>query len=261
MASNRAKLETPEYKARLLVFSERLKKEREKLGITQGALAERAGLSGHAVISRWEAVADERRGGDYITSGAVARELPDVNDMLKLCELFGCEIDYLVGIQDFPTKGLTDICHKTALAPEAVEVLELIAYNKGFDEIIAIDELSLNDYALKAINHLIANNYGILGTIGVYMFGEFEGLERVKVKGARVNIAETDKHTRNGLLSKISNDLSNYRNKLLENGGDIPLTLVMDAKRVADEESRIKHSKGELKSTRRARLDTASEKE
>ena len=121
MASNKSKLETPEYKARLLAFSERLKTERDKLGITQALLAKRSGLSGHAVISRWEAVADETRGGEYSSAGAVARELPDVNDILKLCDVFGCDIAYLVGIQEKPTKPLTDICAATGLSAQSVK--------------------------------------------------------------------------------------------------------------------------------------------
>jgi len=123
MASNKSKLETPEYKARLLAFSERLKKERDKLGITQGELAKRAELSSHAVISRWEAVANPTRDDNYLSAGAVARELPDVNDMLKLCDVFDCEIAYLVGKQEKPTKPLTDICRHTGLSEDAVKML------------------------------------------------------------------------------------------------------------------------------------------
>ena len=170
MASNRVKLETPEYKARLFVFSERLRKERKKLDITQSALAERAGLSGHPVISRWEAVADPDRGGDFTSPGSVARELPDVNDMLKLCAVFGCEIDYLVGIQDLPTKNATDIADVTGLSDKAINQLKLLKNKISNPEINVLNIKKLKQ-DLQTINDLIEDG------IVVYYISEYFNLD------------------------------------------------------------------------------------
>ena len=179
MASNRTKLETPEYKARLLAFSERLKKERERLGITQGALAERAGLSGHAVISRWEAVADEKRGGDYISSGAVARELPDVNDILKLCELFGCEIAYLIGIQELPTRDATDISGITGLLEVALCELSDSPFSGvsfGSEHAKAMSRQAETMTYRATINLLLSNEHGknALKLLSSYYFARLD---------------------------------------------------------------------------------------
>ena len=224
MASNKEKLETPEYKARLLAFSERLKKKREELDITQSALAERAGLSGHAVISRWEAVANPVRGGDFTSPGAAARELPDVNDMLKLCAVFDCEIDYLVGTQDFPKKKTVDICKETRLAPGAVETLILHAKSAIIDDIFRVETQSDSYYQLMAVNHLVANCNSALVQIGLYLFGEFEDMpEKVRIKGANITLSQVDEYTRRGMLETLCNELMEYRAQLQSNGGDLPL--------------------------------------
>jgi transcriptional regulator with XRE-family HTH domain len=173
-----------------------------------------------------------------VSSWANGTTIPDTKHIAPIADYFGVSCDYLLGREREPNHATTDICRETALAPEAVEVLNLMANVRSVNEIFEI--VSLNNYALKAINHLIANNNGILGEIGVYLFGEFEGLENVKVKDAIITLTETDKHTRNGLLNKITSDLSNYRNKLIENGGDIPLTLVIDAMRAGRKESDIR---------------------
>ena len=123
MASNKKKLDEAEYQKRLSEFSKRLKKERKKLKISQDKLAKRAGLSSHAVISRWEAVADKNRNVEFTSKGAVAREFPDVNDMLKLCKVFGCDIAYLLGEQELPTKAATDIKSVIGLTEKAIEKL------------------------------------------------------------------------------------------------------------------------------------------
>lgn len=61
-------------------FSERVRQEREKKGLTQEALAQRLGIQ-KTRVCMWE------------TNGVVPRQ--DV--FLKLCELFGVGADYLLG--------------------------------------------------------------------------------------------------------------------------------------------------------------------
>ena len=66
------------------MFSERFKKERKKLGLTQQQISNKLGIS-RSNIANWENGVNEAS-----------------NDMLLKCsELFGCSIDYLLGKNKF----------------------------------------------------------------------------------------------------------------------------------------------------------------
>ena len=65
------------------MFNERFKSERKKLGLTQQQISNKLGIS-RSNIANWENGVNEAS-----------------NDMLLKCsELFGCSIDYLVGLED-----------------------------------------------------------------------------------------------------------------------------------------------------------------
>lgn len=185
MAGKSEKLETPEYKERLLTFSERLKEQREKLKITQNKLASLIGLSSHSVISRWEAVCDDKRGGEYVSAGAVAREMPDVNDLLKLCDVFDCEIAYLIGIQDKPKREQTDINHTIGLSEAAIKALSNTALTVPCEteeleqKTINIGVVSRRSATIsyqKIINLLLSNQHGrkVLKLLAAYCFAALD---------------------------------------------------------------------------------------
>lgn len=87
-------------------IGERIRAERFKNGYrTQDDLCEKLHI-GRNKLSSWEQ-------GKRLDL--------NIEDLLKLCELFHCEIGYLLGEYDTPQRTTTDISIETQLSPKAVE--------------------------------------------------------------------------------------------------------------------------------------------
>lgn len=98
-----------------ITIGERIKTARckpfnESSGYSQGGLAVALGLdsTSRTTIRKWE-------------RGEV---LPPLEHLLKMCELFGCELGYLLGEYDLPTRTATDIQQETGLSVKAIEQLQ-----------------------------------------------------------------------------------------------------------------------------------------
>lgn len=97
-----------------ITIGERIKTARCKpfngsSGYSQDGLAVALGLAStsRTTIRKWER-------GDV---------LPPLEHLLKMCELFGCELGYLLGEYDLPTRSATDIQKETGLSLMAIEQL------------------------------------------------------------------------------------------------------------------------------------------
>ena len=100
---------TSSLEQRKIEIGNRIRHERKKvLGISQGALAEELNRQ-RDIISKWE--------NGY--------SLPDLTDLLGMCELFNCEVGYLLCEEGYEnkTRKVTDICKSTGLSEEAVNLL------------------------------------------------------------------------------------------------------------------------------------------
>ena len=75
------------------VFQDNLVKIRKEKGYTQEKLAESLNIS-RDKLSRWE-------------NGS---RTPDLNELLKICDIFECDLDYLVGKIKYPTHILQNVC-------------------------------------------------------------------------------------------------------------------------------------------------------
>lgn len=99
------------------MIGQRIKEERENLGFSQGELAEACNLSMNSrqTIAKWES----------------GKQLPPTNDLLKLCELFKCELGYLLCEADYAkgykSRTATELYEKTGLSEPAVENLCIAA--------------------------------------------------------------------------------------------------------------------------------------
>lgn len=95
-----------------------IKSEREKNGWTQEKLAKKMGVS-NKQISNYE--------HGYL--------IPPIENLQRLCELFGCELGYILGEEDYSdhTKLNTTICKKTGLSPEALDAIISLTGNAGLD--------------------------------------------------------------------------------------------------------------------------------
>ncbi|MCL2337752.1 MAG: helix-turn-helix domain-containing protein [Firmicutes bacterium] len=92
------------------VIAARIKHERKAMGLTQEKLAELLNADRNTV-GAWEGKTKQSRS-------------PELKVMLKMCELFDCEIDYLLGAIDYKTREVTDIQKVTGLTPAAIKILE-----------------------------------------------------------------------------------------------------------------------------------------
>ena len=84
----------------------RIRKQRKEAGYTQGKLAQQLYLSedSRQTIGKWE-------------KGEV---LPDMEQLLLMCDLFNCELGYLLCEYDCKTRNTTDITEITGLSEKAV---------------------------------------------------------------------------------------------------------------------------------------------
>lgn len=100
----------------------RIKNEREKKGMSQSNFAEYCGLqrTSRGTVGEWEK----------------GKRLPDLEALLKMCELFECELGYILCEEGYEckTRAQTDIQEKTGLTAEAVSSLCLYGDVKKFTD-------------------------------------------------------------------------------------------------------------------------------
>lgn len=99
------------YEKRRSIIGERIKKERKKLGLSKQELLLRIYKSekSHKTLSAWEK----------------GERIPDLDSLVRMAEVFNCDVGYLLG--DYPEHNRTtsDICAETGLSEEAVSHLLL----------------------------------------------------------------------------------------------------------------------------------------
>lgn len=124
-------------------IGERMRKEREAFGFSQSKLMEEIGRSpdSYRVLGRWE-------------KGKVE---PQLTDMLALCDVFQCDIGYLLGEQSTKRHIAADFQEITGLNEKTIEILSKWSQT--------------NNNNIKIINTLINNPYGraVLASIGEYL--------------------------------------------------------------------------------------------
>lgn len=116
----------------ILSFGQRLKEEREAAGLSMEQLQRAISVS-RQTISKWEK--GEGSG-------------PTIFDLLKLCEVFGCDFGYLVGEYEYRTRQATDIVTETGLSNDAVEIIRTMKRyeNKKELDLISYFVTFVSDY-------------------------------------------------------------------------------------------------------------------
>jgi transcriptional regulator with XRE-family HTH domain len=167
--------------------------------------------------------------------------IPDTKHIVPLADFFGVSCDYLLGRENAPNHAATDICDKTGLAPETVEVLTMYQSGARTDEFFSVDKKSEGYYIVKAIDQLVTNCNLALEAIGIYLLGEFDGLDgKITVKGASINLAEPSEFMRRGFLNSLTDKLMNLRRMTVYNSGELPLTGVLEKTRADRKASFVK---------------------
>jgi len=178
---------------------------------------------------------------------------PTIDKLVKIARFFNVSTDYLLGISDISSQDVTVQAFSkfSGLKEQPVKVIGLYgkaianntAWAKFFNDFGEDDEplpQTTTELEIKALNHILANCNALLTAIGLYLFGEFKGVENVKVEGIGIGLSKPSEFMRNAMLVTITNTLANYRRMLEENGGDLPLTMVLDATHEDNKERFVK---------------------
>lgn len=121
------------------VSGERLKQVRIEANMTQGEVAEKCGLQQYNTVANWEK----------------ENATPSLKMLLRLCEIFECELGYFLCEEGYEakTRSRTDIKKKTGLSEKAIKQLEILNILDE-DVLHLIDLLLVNSYFITALQGL-----------------------------------------------------------------------------------------------------------
>lgn len=101
----------------LLVFSKSFKKRRKEMG-----------------WKRQDQIADELEKNEYtIRNWEQGRNIPEIKDLLNICDKLNCSLDYLFGRIECTTHNIQFISDETHLTEQSIKHL---ANNKSYSEVI-----------------------------------------------------------------------------------------------------------------------------
>jgi len=120
------------------VFPSRLREQRQKLDISQSALAKLLGVTKSTI-------------GLYETGDNV----PDVKTLAKMTKCFGVSADYLIGGVEDPTTDIEDkaIIEKTGLSSEAISTLKLHRLLDKAGKVGWVSRIDVVNYLLENITY------------------------------------------------------------------------------------------------------------
>lgn len=164
------------------VLGLRLKEARKAMGYSLEKVAEACQIQQYQTVSKWES----------------GNTMPSLDNFMKLSELYGCEIGYLLGEYDCKTRKNADISAETGLSEAAINQLRA---DKAF-----------SCSTIQTINALIEFNDGdMIRVIESFLFHRFNGqVEAGNVIINGDNIADV-------FLLEIISELRALRKKM--NGG------------------------------------------
>lgn len=164
------------------VIGERLKEARKEMGYSLEKVAEVCQVQQYQTVSKWES----------------GNSSPSLKNLLQLCELYGCELGYLIGMHNCKTRKNADIQEETGLSENAINKLRA--------------ENAFDNTTIQAINALVEFNDGsLLKDIKNFLFYQFSGeVEAGNVIINGDNLADV-------FLLEIISQLKALRNKA--NGG------------------------------------------
>jgi transcriptional regulator with XRE-family HTH domain len=142
-------------------IGQRIKEERKKIKLSQQELADRK------TIANWE---------NGITK-------PQLEDMISLCNLFQCELGYLLAEPDYNCKsqGTSYIQEVTGLSEESIDSLKCLYNNSPKAESYKLSHAAV-DLILKE-----EENSCFLWDIGMYLFGKYVN-GRAKEQSMKVGV-------------------------------------------------------------------------
>lgn len=106
----------------LSIVGEKIRYERELLGYTQEKLAEQLDI----IASKSKNYNNKQKSRQTIANWEKGETYPSYQDMVNLCNLFKCDIDYLSGKIPCKTRENTDIQKETRLTEETIKRIKMI---------------------------------------------------------------------------------------------------------------------------------------
>lgn len=106
----------------LSIVGEKIRYERELLGYTQEKLAEQLDI----IASKSKNYNNKQKSRQTIANWEKGETYPSYQDMVNLCNLFKCDIDYLSGKIPCKTRENTDIQKETRLTEETINRIKII---------------------------------------------------------------------------------------------------------------------------------------
>ena len=105
----------------------RIREERKKLKLTQSQFAEKMGLSSESrqTITNWE----------------TGKAWPHFDEFDKMCQLFDCDLSYLLCDHECRTRSVKDIHEITGLSNQAISVLMGINGSQMHDLLITLSKI------------------------------------------------------------------------------------------------------------------------
>lgn len=107
----------------------RFRELRVQHGETQESLAEKLGVNPQAVKA-WE----KHKGGSD----------PKLKNLLAMCDLYNCDLDYLVGRIEKKTHDIQTVCEITGLSEKAVEKITSVKPHRDLSDLLPIDYMEVN---------------------------------------------------------------------------------------------------------------------
>ena len=164
-------------------FGAILKREIKSKGFTQEIFAEKIGI-GHATLKKYLSPKYNR--------------YPNVELLLKICDVLDCDSDYLLGLQPHPRKETTDICSATGLSPSAVAALKI---RKRDQDSKFANELP-GTLELKALNCILEHGKDddgymrstIFSHIGYILFSHFVDARLYDAEDIKIPLPGSDKY-------------------------------------------------------------------
>lgn len=154
--------------------AERIKKAREDTDLTLGYIAEKCGVKQYQTVSKWEK----------------GNSTPSLENLFKLCDLFNCDLGYLLGEYDCKKRIAEDIHEMTGLSCLAADNLEIAASGpEGGPIDVAIAEANHDNLRNLEIGRIakirflqaLLENVDIWEEISVCAYDYMEQMNRYKI--------------------------------------------------------------------------------
>ena len=173
-------------------IGERIRIERRSLNLTQDEFKERINISARQTIARWEN----------------GKALPTLEDFLIMCELFSCDMGYLLCEHNEKTRAATDIRKETGLSEKAINRIAPTVRGNGIQLISPVKEAER-----KALNGILEfNNGDILRLVTRFLFPDevktVEELESTPTKDMALCLLELSEEL-HALKAKVQGGANN----------------------------------------------------